>query len=827
MASGDIIETVGNPEGKMVPDVVPLFLSRDLVIFPGLIVPMAISDEKSIKMIDSVMGQGSRIMGSFLVDADSEELDPDRARRIGSAIIVHRLLRPGDGTIRLIVQGLERLELLEVRRREPFPRGKVRVLSAKARGTLKLEALVRAVREDFDRIAQMSGSIPEEFRSAVQNIDDPGSLCDLIASNLNLDTSTRQRVLEEIAIPDRLRFIRELLERERKIVQIGNELQSDTRTEIEASQREYFLRQQLKKIQEELGEEDAEMAAVREWRERIDEAELPPAVLEAAEKELERLERINPASAEYSVVTTYLDWLVTLPWETLSEDSLDLRRAKRVLDEDHYGLIDIKDRILEMLAVRKLKRDAGGPILCFVGPPGVGKTSLGQSIARSMGRKFVRMSLGGVRDEAEIRGHRRTYVGAMPGRILQQIKKAGTRNPVFMLDEVDKLVSDFRGDPSSALLEVLDPAQNSAFSDHYIELDFDLSAVFFITTANYLEAIPPPLRDRMEIIRLPGYIAGEKIEIARKYLVPRQIEANGLRKKDITFHKAALDEIIIYYTREAGVRNLERTIGTVCRKVARKRALNSRMKPAKVTAKNLAKYLGPRKLIPSWSERKPVVGVTTGLAYTPFGGDVLPIETVTMPGKGQMKITGQLGDVMKESASIAMSWMRAHQEELGIDGELFKDHDLHIHVPEGATPKDGPSAGVTMATSLVSRYANRKVRSDVAMTGEITLEGRVLPIGGLREKVVAANRARIKHVILPENNRQDLEKIPEYVRNRIKFHPVSSIEQVLDLALVGGLKGLNAKGNGNGHLRRRSAAKPAAGKSRKAAKAASTGKSSK
>jgi len=784
MAASEIITPAGNPEGKMIPDVLSLFLPKDLVIFPGLIVPMAIHDEDTIALIDSVMGKGSRILGAFLIKP-GEEARPENAMKIGTAIIIHRLLRPGDGTIRMIVQGLERIELLEITERTPHSRGRVKILSSKVRSTVKLEAQVRAVRDDFDKISHLSEAIPDEFASAVHNLEDPGALCDLIASNIQLDTMTRQQVLQTLSIPDRLRLLRNLLARELEIVKLGSELQSETREEIEKTQREYFLRQQLRKIQEELGEEDDEGAEIREWQEKIDQADLPVRVLEVAEKELERLERINPASAEYSVVTTYLDWLVSLPWENESEDSLDLKKAQTILDEDHYGLEDVKERILEMLAVRKLKKDSGGPILCLVGPPGVGKTSLGQSIARSMKREFVRMSLGGVRDEAEIRGHRRTYVGALPGRILQQMKKAGVRNPVFMLDEVDKLVSDFRGDPSSALLEVLDPAQNSTFSDHYIEIDFDLSSVFFITTANYLDAIPPPLRDRMEIIRLPGYISDEKINIAQQYLVPRQIEANGLTKKQVRFDKAAIDEIITYYTREAGVRSLERTIGSVCRKVARKVALNRRTKPVRVTQDNLTDFLGPRKITPSWQNRKNAVGITTGLAYTPFGGDVLAIETILMSGKGALKVTGQLGDVMKESAQIAVSWIRANQNRLGIDENLFTNYDLHIHVPEGATPKDGPSAGVTLATSLASRYSGRKVRADVAMTGEITLEGRVLPIGGLREKVVAANRSRIKHVIIPEDNIPDLQKIPEYICKRIEFHPVSMIDEVLDIALMG------------------------------------------
>ncbi|MBZ0264964.1 endopeptidase La [bacterium] len=800
-----------NPAKVDIPDVMPIFTPEDLVFFPGIILPLAVSDEDTIEMVNEVMqGKGPRIMGAFLQKSKpgekkerrkskSERAEEKEGKkklpfyRIGTAVMILRMLRMPDGSIRMIVQGLERIELEEVIRDEAYMRGRVKTLRSKPRRTTHNEALVRALREDFEEMAELSTNIPDEYKTAVENISDPGSLADLIASNLNIDAHQRQAVLEAIRMPERIRLVRNMLAREIQILRIGSKIQTETTEEIEKSRREYFLRQQLKQIKKELGEGEDSSPEIKEWQEKIEKADLPEHVLEVAEKEMDRLERINPASAEYTVVTTYLDWLVSLPWKVMTEDHLDLKEAKEILDEDHYGLKDIKERILEVLAVRKLKPDSQGPILCLVGPPGVGKTSLGKSIARAMGRKFVRVSLGGVRDEAEIRGHRRTYVGAMPGRMIQSLKKAGSSNPVFMLDEIDKLVSDFRGDPSSALLEVLDPAQNDSFSDHYLEVEYDLSSVFFITTANYQEAIPPPLLDRMEVIRLPGYIANEKVEIAKHYLVPRQIEANGLTKSQVRFTDKALDDIVTYYTREAGVRNLERTIGSVCRKVARKVAENLDKKGKKVKGSsqavvkhgNLRDYLGPEKITPDWMDRTALVGVVNGLAYTPYGGSVLKIETAMMPGKGGLKITGRLGDVMKESAQIGLSWIRAHAKKQGIEAKLLDKHDIHLHVPEGATPKDGPSAGITMCAALSSLFSGRKVRSDFAMTGEITLFGHVLPIGGLREKVVAANRARIEHIIIPWENRKDLEKIPEEVRKAVTFYPVKTIEQVLELVLMG------------------------------------------
>ncbi len=788
MVETDSLELGVAPGKVVIPETLPIFAPKDIVFFPGVIVPIAIQDDDVIHMINDVMQSGgTRIIGSFLRRPDVEKVEgPQHLFKTGSAVMILRMLRMPDGTLRMIVQGMDRIKIEEFVQSDPYPVAKVSVLRYKPRKTVRLEAQMRALREDFEKMADLSTSIPEEFTAAVQNIDDAGALCDLIGANITIDTMARQNLMDEVKVPDRIRLLRQFIARELKILQIGSSIQSKTQEEIEKSQRDYYLRQQLKQIQKELGEDEEGSTEVREWREKIVKADLPENVLEVAEKELKRLERMNPSSAEYSVVTTYLDYLVTLPWNTKTDDHLEIKKAQEILDEDHYGLEDVKDRILEVLAVRKLKPDAQGPILCLVGPPGVGKTSLGQSIARSMGRKFSRMSLGGVRDEAEIRGHRRTYVGAMPGRILQSLRKVGSRNPVLMLDEIDKLASDFRGDPASALLEVLDPAQNSTFSDHYIEIEFDLSSVFFITTANYGEMIPPPLLDRMEVIRLPGYITKEKIQIAKNYLVPRQVEANGLTKKNIRITDKAIDEMITYYTREAGVRNLERTIGTVCRKVARKVAENSKTDKVVIQQGNLAEFLGPKKIAPHWNRRIPAVGVTHGLAYTPVGGSVLEIETTMMAGRGQVKITGQLGDVMKESASIAHSWIKAHARKFGIKSEMFTKKDVHLHVPAGATPKDGPSAGVTMTTSLVSLFTGQKVRADVAMTGEITLTGKVLPIGGLREKVVAANRSKIKHIILPWDNQKDLEKIPEEVREQMEFHPVRKIDEVLKIALMDG-----------------------------------------
>ncbi len=785
MVDIDNIEVVA-PGKLSIPDKLPLFASSEMVIFPGIIVPMAISDETVINMINDVsQGGGPRMIATIMRKRDSEKVESlDDVYEIGTVMMILKLLRMPDGGMRIIGQGVGRFKLRGLTQTQPYPIGEIEMQQIKSRKTVRLEALMRTVREAFDKVAELTPQLPEEFKAAVHSVEDAGMLADLIAANINIDSAARQSVLEAISVPDRLRLVKKLLDRETKILEIGSSMQDKTKEEINKSQREYFLRQQLKMIKKELGEDEEGGGEAAEWRKRVDEADLPEEVVEVANKEIERLERMNPASAEYSVITTYLDYLVTLPWTAESDTRLDLAEARKVLDEDHYGLEDVKERILEVLAVQKLKPQAPGPIICLVGPPGVGKTSLGQSIARAMGRQFVRMALGGVRDEAEIRGHRRTYVGAMPGRILQNIKKVGVRNPLFMLDEIDKLVSDFRGDPSSALLEVLDPAQNHTFADHYIEVEFDLSKVFFITTANYEGNIPPPLKDRMEVIRLSGYIPDEKVQIAKNYLVPRQIDVNGLLKKHIRFTDKALEDMVTFYTREAGVRNLERTIAKVCRKVALDVAENKSNGQAVVKHTTVEDFLGPHKITPHWVRRRAAVGVTTGLAYTTVGGTVLEIETNISPGKGRIQVTGQLGDVMKESAHIALSWIKGNKSKLGIKGSLLEKQDLHLHVPEGAVPKDGPSAGVTMATSLVSLFSNRRVRKDVAMTGEVTLTGKVLPIGGLREKVVAANRSRVKHVIIPWDNRKDLEDVPDDVRAKIEFHPVKNIQEVLDIALM-------------------------------------------
>ncbi len=786
MADLDNIEVVA-PGKLSIPEKLPLFTSNELVIFPGIIVPLAINDDQVIQLVnDAVQGGGNRMIAAIMRQPNSAKVESMKdVYDVGTVMMILKMLRAPDGTMRIIGQGLGRFRLKGLVQTDPYPIGEIEMQQAKPRKTVRLEALIRTVRESFDEVAEQSPQFPDEFRTAVHSVEDPGMLADLIAANINIDNTARQSVLEAIKVPDRLRLVRKLLDRELEILRIGTSLQDKTKEEISKTQREYYLRQQLKMIRKELGEDEDGDGEAEEWRRKIEEADLPEEVVEVAKKEIERLARMNPSSAEYSVITTYLDYLVTLPWRKESDDKLDLAEARRILDEDHYGLEDVKERILEVLAVQKLKPDAPGPIICLVGPPGVGKTSLGQSIARAMGREFVRMALGGVRDEAEIRGHRRTYVGAMPGRILQNIKKVGVRNPLFMLDEIDKLVSDFRGDPSSALLEVLDPAQNHTFADHYIEVEFDLSKVFFITTANYEGNIPPPLKDRMEVIRLSGYIPDEKVQIARNYLVPRQVDVNGLAKKYIRFTDKALEDMVTFYTREAGVRNLERTIGKVCRKVALNVAEGKHNGQAVIKQDTLADYIGPHKVTPHWVRRKASVGVTTGLAYTTVGGTVLEIETSLSPGRGRIQVTGQLGDVMKESAQIALSWIKGHQKELGLKKPVLDKQDLHLHVPEGAVPKDGPSAGVTMATSLVSLFRNKKVRKDVAMTGEVTLTGKVLPIGGLREKVVAANRARIKHVIIPWDNRKDLEDVPKDVQAQIEFHPVKEIAEVLDIALMG------------------------------------------
>jgi ATP-dependent Lon protease len=751
-----------------------------------------------------------------------EEPGPDEVYTCGTAVAVHRLFRAPDGTIRLLVQGLERIKISEWTATEPYLSAKVTVSPDAVDETIEAEALMRNVLEQFRRLAELVPSIPGELLTAALNVEDPRQLVYAIATYTRIDLEDAQEILEIDNVTEKLRRLMVILGKELEVLELGRKIQNDAQGEMEKIQREYFLREQMKAIQKELGEEDEQAVEVNEFRAKIDQAGMPEEAEKEARRELDRLSKLPSAAAEYGVIRTYLDWLTSLPWQISSEDNLDIEHARTVLDEDHYGLEDVKERILEYLAVRKLRlerkaeseaegeaegeasgeasgeaeyvdairREREGVILCFVGPPGVGKTSLGQSIARATGRKFVRQSLGGVRDEAEIRGHRRTYVGALPGRIVQAIRRVGTNNPVFMLDEVDKLGTDYRGDPSSALLEVLDPEQNREFRDHYLDVPFDLSQVMFITTGNLLDPIPGPLRDRMEILHLSGYTETEKVRIAQGYLIPRQLAENGLREGEIEFAEDAIRLIVRNYTREAGVRNVERQIGTVCRKVA-VRVAEGETETARIDADHLADYLGPRKFFEEIAERTAIAGVATGLAWTPAGGSILFVEASKMPGDKGFLLTGQLGDVMKESAQAALTYVRSKAGEWGIADGFFAKHDIHIHVPAGATPKDGPSAGVTMVTALASLITGRHVSPLVGMTGEITLRGLVMPIGGVKEKVLAAHRAGLKQVILPKRNESDLDDVPEEVRSSLVFTLVDRVQQVLDAALIDGKEELD------------------------------------
>jgi ATP-dependent Lon protease len=699
------------------------------------------------------------------------------------------MLKVPDGTLRILVQGTQRVKLGPYVAEQPYLVARIGELPDVVEDGQELEALTRNVQRTFSEIVEQIPYLPEELQMAIANLDDPAALAHLIAGALRISVEEKQELLEELNVVARLRHLSQILARELEVVQLGTQIQTQVQSEIDKGQREFFLRQQLKAIQDELGEGDEQQAEVNELREKIEAAKLPEHAQKAADRELARLEKLPPAAAEHGVIRTYLEWLTELPWAAQSEDNLDIAHAREVLDADHYDLEKVKDRILEYLAVRKLKPDSPGPILCFVGPPGVGKTSLGRSIARALGREFERISVGGVRDEAEIRGHRRTYIGALPGAIVRALRDAGSRNPVFMIDEIDKMGADFRGDPASAMLEVLDPAQNDSFRDHYLDLEFDLSEVMFIATANILDTIPGPLQDRMETIELAGYTLEEKRHIARRYLVPRQIEANGLKPSQIEFADPALVAIIEEYTREAGVRNLERQIGTVCRKVAREVAEGKGKRKkgkVKISAKRARELLGRRRVFAEQRRRTKVPGVATGLAWTPTGGDVLFIEATSMPGSGQLTITGQLGDVMKESAQAALSYVRGHWREIAPDlgEEWFAKHDIHVHVPAGAVPKDGPSAGVAMTVALSSLISGRPVRNDVAMTGEVTLTGQVLPIGGLKEKSLAAQRAGIKRVLVPQRNEGDVAEIPEHERSELEFVYVDEVSKAIEAALA-------------------------------------------
>jgi len=768
------------------PDALPVLPLRETVTFPETLTPLAVGQERSIKLVDDVLGANRLLVMVAARDPEDEEPGPEALYDVGVVGVVARMLKVPDGTLRILVQGTQRVRVGPYVAEEPYMVARIVELPDTVDEGPELEALTRNVQRTFSEIVEHIPYLPEELQMAVANIEDPAALGHLIAGALRIPTEEKQALLEQVDVAARLRRLSEILARELEVVQLGTQIQSQVESEIDKGQREFFLRQQLKAIQEELGEEDEQQAEVNELRRRIEEAELPEQAQKAAERELSRLEKLPPAAAEHGVIRTYLEWLVELPWSKGTEDNLDIPHAREVLDADHYDLEKVKDRILEYLAVRKLKPDSPGPILCFVGPPGVGKTSLGRSIARALGREFERISVGGVRDEAEIRGHRRTYIGALPGTIVRALRDAGSRNPVFMIDEIDKMGADFRGDPSSAMLEVLDPAQNDSFRDHYLDLEFDLSEVLFIATANVLDTVPGPLQDRMETIELAGYTLEEKRHIARRYLVPRQIEANGLKPSQIEFAEPALTAIVEEYTREAGVRNLERQIGAVCRKVARDVAEGNAGGKVKVSAKRARELLGRRRVFAEQRRRTKDPGVATGLAWTPTGGDVLFIEATAMPGQGKLTITGQLGDVMKESAQAALSYVRGHWREIDPDlGEdWFAEREIHIHVPAGAVPKDGPSAGVAMTVALASLVSGRHVRNDVAMTGEVTLTGQVLPVGGLKEKSLAAQRAGIKRVIVPERNEGDIAEIPEHERSELEFVYVDEISSALDAALA-------------------------------------------
>ncbi len=758
---------------------------RDTVTFPDMLVPLNVGQQRSIELINDVLRGDRTIMMVASRNGDVETPSPEDLYEVGVIGVVARMIRVPDGTLRVLIQGGQRVRIERWVSTEPYLVAEVAELPDVVRPSPELTALMRNVQQTFTNIVEQVPYLPEELQVMVANVDDPSTLSHLIAGALRLKTEEKQELLEQVDVARRLRLLSEILARELELVAIGSKIQSQVQSELDKGQREYFLRQQLKAIQDELGEGDEVQAEVAELRDQLAAIELPEDVRKQADRELARLERLQPAMAEYGVVRSYLEWIAALPWDKSTEDNLDLKHARAVLDEDHFDIEQVKERILEFLAVRSLKPDARGSILCFVGPPGVGKTSLGRSIARALGRRFERISVGGVRDEAEIRGHRRTYIGALPGTIIRAMRDAGANNPLLMIDEIDKMGADFRGDPSSAMLEVLDPEQNHSFRDHYLDLPFSLSGVIFVTTANTLDTIPGPLRDRMEVIALAGYTEEEKLEIAKRYLVPRQIERNGLTRSRIAFTVPALRVIISDYTREAGVRQLEREIGAICRKVARQVAEGSGRRRVTVTEPRARELLGRRRFFTETRRRTARPGVATGLAWTPAGGEVLFIEATAMQGRGALIITGQLGDVMQESARAALSYVRAGAAELFPDlpADWFATHDIHIHVPAGATPKDGPSAGVAMVTALASLLSGRLVRSDVAMTGEITLTGQVLPIGGLKEKALAAQRNGIRRVIAPQLNDQDTDEIPEHLRKDLEFIFVSTVDEVLDAAL--------------------------------------------
>ncbi len=789
-------EAEGTPH---IPDELAILPLKGVVVYPLTVLPLNVGQARSLRLVDDVVKEPNRLIGLVTIKTDKfEDAGPEDLYEIGTAAVIHRMLRAPDGTVRLIVQGIERIRIQRFSALEPYLKAQIELVPEKIDKDVQVEALMRNTIELFRKLVSLSQTLPEELLMAALNVEDPRQLVYMIATSMRMDLHQAQELLELDDIESKLIKLNALLTKEVDVLELGKKIQGQAQAEMEKNQREYILREQLKQIQKELGEGSEQEAEITGYDKKIAEAHMPEEAEKEARRELDRMKTMPPAAAEYHVIKTYLDWLVDLPWNKATEDNLDIPNARRILDEDHYDLKEIKERILEYLAVRKLRaerlraeqgegeapeaRTYRGSILTLVGPPGVGKTSLGQSVARALGRKFIRMSLGGMHDEAEIRGHRRTYIGAMPGRLIQSIKRAGTKNPVVMLDEVDKVGADYRGDPSSALLEVLDPAQNKTFRDHYLDVDFDLSQVIFICTANTLETISPPLRDRMEILQLSGYTDYEKIQIAKGYLVPRQLKENGLAPEEATFQDQAIRTIIRDYTREAGVRNLEREVGRVTRKLATKIA-EGEAGPFHVTSEMVRQLLGKPRFYNEVRERTETPGVATGLAWTPVGGEILFIEATRMPGGKGFLVTGQLGDVMRESSQAAFSYVRSKSSELGISPETIEKSDVHLHVPEGATPKDGPSAGVAMATALASLFTNRRVKDNVAMTGEITLRGRVLPVGGIKEKVLAAHRAGLDTVILPNRNERDLDELPEEIRRDLKFVLAERVEDVWNAAL--------------------------------------------
>jgi ATP-dependent Lon protease len=773
-------------EQPKIPDVLPVLPLRDIVIFPFMIVPLYVSRERSIKAVDQALSENRMILLAAQRRQDEDEPGAEDVFPVGTVALIMRMLKLPDGRIRVLVQGLSRARIASFDEGLPHMQARIDVVSEPEeleKGSLEIEALMRNVKAALEKSQNLGKQISPEVIVIANNMEEPGRLADLTASNLDLKVEGAQAILEALDPVDRLRRVHELMTKELEVLAMQQEISSQAKGEMDRSQREYFLRQQLKAIQSELGEGNELGEEVQQLRDKAQRARMPKPVMEEVERQLKKLERMHPDAAETATLRNWLDWMVTLPWGKSTKDSLDLKEAQRILDEDHYGLEKVKERIVEYLAVRKLKEKTKGPLLCFVGPPGVGKTSLGRSIARALGRKFVRLSLGGVKDEAEIRGHRRTYVGSMPGRIIQGIHQAGANNPVFMMDEVDKIGADFRGDPSSALLEVLDPEQNNTFRDHYLGVPFDLSNVMFICTANLTDTIQPAFLDRMEVLRLSGYTGDEKLEIARRHIVPKQVDEHGLTPEHLVFTDPALRAMIETYTREAGLRNLEREIAAVTRKVARKVA-EGETGTVRVTPGSLQRFLGAPKTLPEERLKKDEVGIATGLAWTATGGDVLFVEATVMKGKGRLTMTGQLGDVMKESAQAALSWTRAHSRSLGLREEVFGANDLHVHVPEGSIPKDGPSAGITMATAIVSAFSSRPVKASLAMTGEITLRGHVLPIGGLKEKILAARRAGIDTIVCPKLNKKELEEVPAALRRGLSVHLVETVDEVLALALL-------------------------------------------